>query len=88
MCVEIGFNKNIEYEKQGACVIDDGVYSNYNIVKNQLMNGFFPWRGTHEKYPTLIQMFIEVLCKLGRVVVDVTTSTCGVVIFSFAFVFQ
>ena len=41
------------------------------------MNCSVPWRGAHEKHPILMQMFIEVLCKSGAVVIDVTTSTGG-----------
>ena len=80
--------KNIEFKKRGVCVGEDDVYFNHTIVKYHLMNGYIPWRGTHEKHPTLIHMFIEVLCKLGGVVVDVTSSTCGFVILSVAFMFQ
>ena len=86
--VKISFNKNIEFEKQGVCVGDDDVYFNYTTVKDQLMNGSIPWRGAREKHPTLIQMFIEALCKPGGVVVDVTASTGGFVIFITAFMFQ
>ena len=73
--VKVSFNKNIEFEKQGICVGDDDVYFNYSIEKNQLVNGSIPWRGAREKHPILMQMFIEALCKLGAVVIDVTAST-------------
>ena len=52
------------------------------------MDGFVPWRGDCEKHPTLIHMFIEVLCKHGGVVIDVTTSRCGFVFLSSTFMFQ
>jgi hypothetical protein len=34
------------------------------------MNSLVPWRGACEKHPIFIQMFVEVLYKLGIVVVD------------------
>lgn len=86
--MKIAFNKNIKFEKQGVCVGENDVYFDYTVVEDHLMDGSIPWRGTHEKHPTLIQMFIGALCKLGGVVVDVTSSTCGFVILSFAFMFQ
>lgn len=71
--MKVSFNKNIEFDKQGVCVGEDDF--NYTIKKYQLMNDFVPWQGAHEKHPTLIQVFIETLCKHGVVVIDVTAST-------------
>ena len=50
---------------------------NYTTEKNQLMNGFVSWRGAHEKRLILMQMFIEDLCKLITVVMEVTTLLVG-----------
>ena len=75
--VKVSFNKNIEFEKHGVCVGKDDVYFNYTTKKNQLMNGFVPWQGAHEKHSILMEMFIEALCKPEAVVIDVTTSTGG-----------
>ena len=75
--MKVSFNKNLEFEKQGVCVGEDDVYFNYTTKKNQLMNGSVPWRGTREKHPILMQMFIEALCKPRVVVIDVTASTGG-----------
>lgn len=78
--VEIAFNKNIEFEKQGLCIGEDDVYFNYTIVIDQLMNGSVSWWGACEKYPKLIQIFIKALSKPRGVVVDVIASTRGFVI--------
>jgi hypothetical protein len=71
-----------------TCVDEDDVYFYYATVRDQLMDGFVPWRGASAKHPTLIHMFYEVLCKPGGVVIDVTTSRCGFVILSSTFMFQ
>ena len=47
------------------------------------MNGFMPWRGTCKKYPILMHMFIEALCKFEMVVIDFTASTGGFTILIF-----
>ena len=39
------------------------------------MNCYVHSRGARKKYPILIQMFIEALCKPGAMVIDVTSST-------------
>lgn len=72
---KIPFNKNIKFEKQGVCGGKDNVYFNYTVEKNQLMNDYVSRQGPLEKHPILTQMFIEVLCKHGALVIDVTTST-------------
>ena len=46
--VNVLFNQNIEFKKQGVCVGEDDVYFNYTIKNNQLMNGFMPWQGARE----------------------------------------
>ena len=52
------------------------------------MDLWIPWLDPSEKHPTLIQMFIEVLCQHGGVVVDVITSIGGFVILSSTFMFE
>ena len=86
--VKVAFNKNIEFEKQGVCIGEDDIYFNYTTEKNQLMNGFVPWRGACEKHLIFMQMFIEALCKPRAVVIDVTTSTCGFTILMFTIYIQ
>ena len=81
MHIKISFNENIEFEKQDVCVGENDVYFNYTTEKNQLVNGSIPWRGAREKHPIIMQMFIEVLCKSGAVVIDVTASTSVFAIF-------
>lgn len=46
------------------------------------------WQGACEKHPALIQMFVEALCELGEVVVDITNSACGFINLSSICMFQ
>ena len=86
--VKVSFNKNIELKKQGVFIGGDDIYFNYTTEKNQLMNGYVPWRGAREKHPIFMQMFIEALCKPRTVVIDVTASTSGLTILMFTIYIQ
>ena len=61
---------------------------NYTIEKDQLVNGFVLWQGTHEKHHILIQMFIEALSKPKEIVIDVVASTVGYTILSSTIMFR
>lgn len=65
--VKVSFNKSIEFENQGVRVGHDDVHFNYARKKDQLLNSSMPRRGTRERHPILVQMFIEVLCKHAAV---------------------
>jgi hypothetical protein len=60
----------------------DDVLHNLVTKDTQLMNGTFPWRGSREKDPLLLQMLIEATTSPGDIVMDCSASIGSIMTFN------